>query len=97
MACRPEPGAAVHPSVLRNAEARLRVWLPRWSWLDASPVATSAELNQLFSIFVRRLAEGFRAGDPSLYLSYAGTRFRETAQAFGMKEEQIRANFLRPW
>lgn len=94
---RPAPGTAVSPPVLLNAEAELPVWLPRWSWLEATPVAPSPELNQLVFVFVRRLAEGFRAGDPSPYLQFAGTRFREVAQAFKMKEEETRANFLRQW
>jgi len=54
-------------------------------------------LNQLVYLFVRRLAEGFRANDPSIYMRYAGTRFHEVAQAFGMQEEEIRANFLGQW
>jgi hypothetical protein len=94
---RPAPGAVVSPPVLLNAEAELPVWLPSWSWLEATPVAPSPELNQLVFVFVRRLAEGFRGGDPSLYLQFAGTRFREVAQAYAVKEEDTRTNFLRQW
>ena len=97
LAWRPEPGSSVVPPVIRNAEAELPVWFPRWSWLDASPVVPSADLNKMVYVFVRRLAEGFRAGDPSIYMQYAGTRFREVAQAFGMTEDEIRTNFLRQW
>lgn len=94
---RPETGAIINPPVCLEAEADLPVWLPRWSWLEATPVGLSNELNNIIFRFIGQIVIGMRKGDPSLYLQSAATRFQEVAQAYGLTPEETRNNFMTQW
>lgn len=94
---RPETGAIVRPPVYLEAEADLPVWLPRWSWLDATPVGLSNELNNIVFRFIGEMVIGMRKGDPSLYIQSAATRFQEVGQAYGLTADEARNNFLAQW
>lgn len=90
---RPAPGTTVQPPIVLEAEAELPVWLPRWSWLDATPVALSADLNrQVFGV-INLLAGSLRRGDVNPYLRAAETKFQEVAQAYGLSADVTRSNF----
>lgn len=90
---RPAQGTQVQPPIVLEAEAELPVWFPRWSWLEATPVTLSADLNrQVFGV-VDLLAGALRRGDVNPYLRAADTRFQEMAQAYGLSPDVTRSNF----
>jgi len=94
---RPPVDSQVQPPLVLETEVELPVWLPRWSWLDATPISASGDLNrQVFSV-VRLLAESMRKGDTAPYIRAAETRFAEVAQAYGLSADETKANFAAQW
>ncbi len=87
---RPQPGTPVQPPLLIEREAELPVWLPRWTWLDATPVAASEELDrQVFGV-VQLLAGAMGKGDFEPYIRAAESRFQDLAQAYGTTADEAK-------
>lgn len=94
---RPAEGTNVQPPVQLRTSVSMSAGRPRWSWLQASPLALTDTVKHEVYRFLSGIAEGLTKGDPAAYLAAASIKFDELAQAYGVSPSEPRGNFTKQW
>ena len=94
---KPQTSTIIQPPVVLETDIQLPARLPSWSWLDASKVELSEDLNSIVFAKLNEIVEGLRNGETSSYTALASTRFDEVAKAYDLSSNTTRANFQASW